>query len=208
MSDKSAFDKLTVFDLIDLTAFDQVELPTEDKVIFSPELSKLIKEQIYKEIANIPIGKMVSLIMEKEIKRQNEESESLKKKINSEVSETKNEIKGTADSIKKELDEFTSKTREKYDALKNEIINQPKYQFGGFAPPSTVGHSGQFLTNDGAGNFSWIAGTSATGTSLFIGTGTPSVPINGDWQIIIDGSNLSFQRRESSAWVEKGVMMP
>jgi len=32
--------------------------------------------------------------------------------------------------------------------------------------------------------------------------------VDGTWRIVRDGNNLSYQRRESSNWVEKGANLP
>lgn len=42
-------------------------------------------------------------------------------------------------------------------------------------------------------------------TSLVLGS-NPAV--NGNWQIIISGNNLSFQRMELGVWVEKSSITP
>jgi hypothetical protein len=49
-----------------------------------------------------------------------------------------------------------------------------------------------------------LVGGGGAGGSIQIGDPT----VDGSWQIIIVGTTLSFQRRESGAWVEKGSMQP
>jgi len=69
--------------------------------------------------------------------------------------------------------------------------------------PNSEGRSGQFLTNDPQ-NVKW---------GPIYGAGDPSIPIgdpdtDGSWRIVVDGTALAVQKRESGVWVEKGAYTP
>jgi hypothetical protein len=65
--------------------------------------------------------------------------------------------------------------------------------------PAQAGHSGQYLKTDGSNPaWDWISGTASPTIPL----GDPTV--DGSWQLVVTGGNLSFQRRESGVWNEKG----
>lgn len=49
--------------------------------------------------------------------------------------------------------------------------------------------------------------TSVASIGGYWGTGTELSPDEGDWHIVIDGTNLSVQRYETGAWVEKGIFL-
>jgi len=176
---KTVFDDLgSIFDELKLkNVFDDVELPTEDKVIFSPEMSKLIKEEIYKEIVNIPVGKIVSRIMEKEIERKAKENDGIKSEVSEQVVEIKNESSEKINSLRNEYEKFTETIRKKYDDLKSGILSiqkEPRYQFGGFAPPNPLNHINQSLVStDGTwSGISWeTVSTDITGSTLTTLTG-------------------------------------
>jgi len=136
---RTAFDDLEdVFqDMKDV--FEDVELPTEEKVIFSPEMTRLIREEIYKEISNIPIGKIVSKIMSNEIERRAKENDSLKESVNTDISKTKEMFDNEIKSMKDSWEGFAGNIRKKYDDLKNEIMTingKQWFQFGGYSPIS------------------------------------------------------------------------
>jgi len=66
--------------------------------------------------------------------------------------------------------------------------------------PNSEGRSGQFLTNDPQ-NVKW---------GQLYGAGIPTIPIgdpneDGSWRIVVDGTALAVQKRESGVWVEKGA---
>lgn len=182
------FDRLTIqipsnrdiFDrLEDLDIMDRVDLPVEDKVIFSPEMKKLIREELYKEINNIPVGQIISKIMEKEIAKQKSFEGVVKKTIEDEVVKKGSAIEDQFKEFKKEIEEFKDKLKEKYADLRNSLATttHPRYEFGGFSPQFNL----------------LVIGPDAT---------------EGSWRIVIDGSNLSVQRYESGVWVEKGSFNP
>lgn len=145
-NDKDFLDDLE-FDIVD-----EIELPLEERVAFSKE----IKESIREEIGKIPIGKIVSTLLEKEVLNQNEKTNQLKESFTSNISQTKKDIEKEVEKVKSNISEITKKLNDKYANLKTNILNQPKYQFGGFAPPNPLGHSDQFLTNT-AGTWDSIA---------------------------------------------------
>ena len=51
-----------------------------------------------------------------------------------------------------------------------------------------------------------LSGKGTFGSADAVYLGDPLV--DGTWRIVRDGSNLSFQRLESSVWVEKGANVP
>lgn len=171
--------RATVFDELE-NIFDKTELSVEDKVVYSQELKTLLLEEIRKEIGKLPIGKLISDIMEKEVQRQTEKNTILKTFFDTELGKTKVDAKNEVGKLNAEIHEFMDKMRKKYDGLKNEIMTingQQWHQFGGFSP--------QF--ND-------------------LNIGDPSV--EGAWRIVKSGNNLSVQRLESDIWTEKGNFQP
>lgn len=127
MRNKSAFDDLTVFDALELTAFDEVDLPPEDKILYSKELDQLIKQEIKQAIISLPIGKMISEILEKN----SHENEKIKKLLSKNIQETKNELQNNIAKFKEELSGSVDKLKKRYDELKTERLNAT-YQLGGF----------------------------------------------------------------------------
>lgn len=117
-----------IFDRIKPDLFDTLEMPTEDKVIQSEDMANLIREEIYKEISKIPVGKIVARIMEREAKKQNESVNSLKTEISDEVNKAKSTVDKKISAMRSEIEEFMEKMRKKFDTFRNE----PQYQFGGF----------------------------------------------------------------------------
>lgn len=182
-----------VFDRLDL--FDLVALPVEERVAYSDTLTEVIREEVKKLLASIPIVQMIQKSMARVIEKQNESSAKIVGRIEKEKSTADSEIKQVKDrldkmdyvhdgELKEAKNQFESelkKLKEKYASLRNEImneiLNQSRYEFGGFSP--------QF--ND-------------------LNIGDPSV--EGAWRIVKSGDNLSFQRLESGTWTEKFATTP
>lgn len=162
---KDAFDKFDAFDLISLDAFDKVELPPEEKILFSAELKKLIKEELILGISKLPVGEIVSEVTAKALEKVADKREVMKV-----IEETKKDLSEIIEETKKEKEEIIEKLKDKYADLRNELLNHPRLELGGFAPPSTIGHSGEFLTNNGAGSFSWATAGLTIGGSISGGT--------------------------------------
>jgi len=123
---KDLFNRLNFSDI-----FERIDLPIEDKVIFSPEMKSLIADELRKEIASLPIGKILSSLVGKhfeELKKSGEdrlkkETFEISKKLSSVREELEKLINGLKDNIKEYRIEF-----------KNDILSLPQYQFGGFSP--------------------------------------------------------------------------
>lgn len=160
--------------------FDTVDLPIEEKVIFSEEMRALIKEEMAEAIAKIPVGKIITRVLQKELEGRRKENEAIKRSVQHDIAKTKDAIETDVKGIREKWDEFAEKMRVKYDELKSELLNvqkQPRYEFGGFSP----------LVND-------------------LNIGDPAT--EGSWRIVTVGTTLSVQRLESNNWVEKGSFVP
>lgn len=152
--------KKDIFDRIKLDIFDRVELPVEQKVAFSQEMGELVRDEIRKEIAKIPVGKIIARVMERELEKQEAANGLIKASVSREIQKAKGEVKNEIAALKKEETEALEKIRAKYSDLKNGLLSQPAYQFGGFAPPNPLNHTGEFLKNtDGTWQgLQWAAG--------------------------------------------------
>ncbi len=185
-----------------LDVFDKLDLSAEDKFAVSDEFKKALSEELEKQIKKIPIGKMISEILERELLKRDkkdeirdkkgeslveltakniqksfDETQRLEKSISKIAGDVKAELNGALAKLKDEEEKFMNGVREKYDDIRNGLLSQPRYEFGGFSPQS----------ND-------------------LNIGDPS--IEGAWRVVKSGNNLSFQRFESGTWVEKGAMTP
>lgn len=123
-----------LFDEINLDLFDEIELPIEDKVIFSKEMGDLIREELRNEIAKIPMGRLISKALEKERENKAKSEDVLKASVIKEIGDIRAEIKKEVQKLKREEEDFVSKMKNKYDDLRSQILNQPRYEFGGFSP--------------------------------------------------------------------------
>lgn len=158
---KSIFDELE-------DVFDDIELDTEDKVIFSPEMAKLIRE----EISKLPIGKIVSKVVARAVTEEIERQNVVKSNLSKEIRESKDEIKKESARVAAAISELNEKFRKKYDDLKNGIINQPKYEFGGYAPPNPVNSSNNTVLTNTNGTWDGIRWIPSSGGGLAPGTFT------------------------------------
>lgn len=125
MNSKDLVDEL--FESLDLV--DSVELDTEDKVLYSPELKKILRQEISKEISKIPLDEIFSKLKEHE--------SSLKEIIQRALEKTNEKIDSRLREMKEREDKFIEKMKQKYADLRNSISSQegPRYQFGGYPPP-------------------------------------------------------------------------
>ncbi len=172
-----------------LDIFDELELSPEDKILLSEDFKNYLIEQIKKEVGKLPIDKIISSVVKKEVEEKSEQGKALEKSVSDKLEKAKKDgsshlnkavsvikgdiqgdLKAAAEKLKKAQDEFMDKMREKYDSLRTEIISQPRYEFGGYPPPGGV---------------------------LPIQSGGVDT-----WRIIIDGDDLSFQYNDSGNWTE------
>ena len=123
------FDRISIEDI-----FDRIDLPVEQKVAFSEEMADLVREELRKEIAKIPVGKMIAQMLNKEVAKQERSAGVIKESLTKDIAKTKADIGSQVTALKNEIDEFMEKMRKKYADLKNEMLSQPAYQFGGFSP--------------------------------------------------------------------------
>lgn len=182
--------------------FDEIELPTEEKVIYSEEMKKLVKEEVRKEISNLPIGPIVTKIVEKKSSQQSEKTKELKKDLEKEIEESEEEI----DKVKKEVKDLKDKFDDKYKELKTNIINSSGtfYQGGpstirvqeedgsdvGF-PLSLKFPTGSITVNsDGSYSIAGGGGGSGIGGTIAGGTAGSVLFINPDGILAQDNANL------------------
>jgi len=105
----------------------------------------------------------------------------------------------TIEALKKEIDALKKSLKEFQEIL-------PMLGGSGvIGIPNADGQSGKYLSNDGNKPV-WKTVTGGSGGQGYNDLGDPTV--DGSWQIIIDGDNLSFQKMEGGSWVEKGAMLP
>lgn len=136
------FDRVSIDDIfsrIELgpDLFDKLDLSPEEKVIFSDEMASLLREELRKELSKLPIGKIIAKVAAKNLDKISESQTRLKSQIDEKVQEAKDsaeESEKRVATLKREFEELAEKMRKKYDAIKTEIANTPKYQFGGFSP--------------------------------------------------------------------------
>lgn len=136
-----------IFDRIKLDIFDEVELPVEQRIAFSDEMADLVREELRKEIAKIPLGKLITKVMEREAVKLDRSNSSIKEAISRDLSSTKADLKNEVTTLREEIAEFTKKIKAKYADLKNEILSAPQYQFGGFSPQVNDLNIGDPATN-------------------------------------------------------------
>lgn len=113
---------------------DEVELDTEDKIIFSSEMAKRIREEVRKEIAKMPIGKIVASLVSKQTDNRTKREDVLKTTISKEIMQTKSDLEKELVRLKTDLQDNIDRLKKKFDGLRTELANQPAYQFGGFSP--------------------------------------------------------------------------
>lgn len=197
---KDSFDKFDAFDLVSLDGFDNVELPVEEKVVFSEEMAKLVREQLREEIGKLPIGKLVSEISQKEFSKQKESISTIKEVIAKEIENTKSELKNKIENLSKESTEFKKKTQDKYNDFLNKYssIGQDKLYFGGPAAMriqeedgSNLGYPNSLKFSDGSvtvnSDGSYSISTSASSFSIPEVTSDPASPTAGDTWVLRTG---------------------
>lgn len=133
---KSVFDKieLSVFDTTELNVFDETDVDVEDKIIYSKEIADLIQEEIRKEISKIPIGKIIAKVLSKENDFKNKEISTIKNNFSEKLKSAENKIELKIEELDKKFSEYIEKLKKKFSTFRNEIINHPRYEFGGFSP--------------------------------------------------------------------------
>lgn len=123
---------MDIFDRINATdLFDRTELATEEKVIFSDVFRDAVKKEIQGIVSNIPVGKMITDILQKEMEKQGK----AKKEIEQKIYWTRSDMeKDTAD-LRNELKELRETVKKKHEDFKNDLIKSKEvYTFGGFSP--------------------------------------------------------------------------
>lgn len=169
-----------IFDRVTLDLFDEIELPIEEKVVFSKEMADLVREELKKEIAKIPMAKIIGEALKGEESKNVKSLDSLKDFLSE-------KIKTSTNSVKKELGEFKEKIENELETAKKNhtklgdiLFSQPWYQFGGFP---------QTFENVNVGTI--------------INFGDPNT--DGSWRIFASGDDFIIQHREGGAWAEKGA---
>ena len=190
-----------LFDEIDddLDLLDEVDLPIEEKVAFSKE----IKEAIRQEIARLPIGEIVASIVEKKVSRLDKQNE-IKKSLEGSIEKISESLKRDIQRITKEIGEFKEKVKKDYVDVKNDVISLPKYQFGGFAPPNPLNHSGEFLTNSGTWDtIAWSAVNTQVDIGDTVGSGTAGsvLFVDASGNLGQDNSNFFYNNSTDSLFV-------
>ena len=169
------FDRIPYADLfsrIKVDLFDKIEIEFSDllqkKLELSPEIKKFIQNYIEKLSSTlevkIPKPPQVEDILKSVYEELDNRLESYK--------EVEPKLQGQVSQLKGELDEFKEKLKERYDELKTGILNQPRYEFGGYALtvteedgspsgiPTKIKFSNGTVTNNGDGSFSVSTGGS------------------------------------------------
>lgn len=118
-----------LLDRITLDLFDKIDLSPEEAAAYSDEVRDVIREELQRKLASLPIGEMISKAIEKMTCEQARSEKSLGEKIAS----LKSSISSEVDKLKKSLEELREKVRKNHDNLKSEM-RQPLYTFGGFSP--------------------------------------------------------------------------
>lgn len=181
------FDRITendIFSRINLNdLFDRIDLPIEEKVIFSQEMKDLVKEEIIKKIGELPLGSLVSSLVKKEIQKKMEKESGLRAVIERRLREADDNINKTLEKKERELVKKIEDVEKELKDSNEEIklnLKQTIYEFGGYSP--SFNYSNVFYFGD--------------------------QNTDGSWRIVVDGTNLSVQYRESGNWVEKGSFLP
>lgn len=198
----NSLSKFDAFDLVNLDAFDNVELPLEERVVFSSDMEKLIYQEVKKAVSTIPLGKIIFDILKKSIP-QKEQTPNWSKQID----QTKEELKKEIEKIKQEKERIIEQLKKEHAVLRNEILNTPKYQFGGFAPPNPLDHSGHFLSTDGTYNgISWesIVGMSI-GNPVVGGTPGSILFIDSSGNLNEDPSQFTYDDNGRLLVIDNGV---
>lgn len=189
--------------LVKQDAFDQIEEDVFDQV--EKEVPKLVRTYIKKNtIGQLTISDVLSIVRDEISKTK---PRIIEKTIETKVKEVPAATKEQKDHSK-EISELTSQIAYLKDELNKQKQVLPLIAARGgsgvIGVPNPQGQSGKYLTNDG-NQISWgtVSSSGSTGTTVSIGDPTT----DGSWQITVSGTDLSFQRRESGSWVEKGAML-
>ena len=182
--------------------------PKVERIELSHAIINLIKTEVFKNFQEnrVVIESKEPVESEKQV-----ESMGLGKTIFNVMNQL-NAIQSKSDVDTKELikiREEYEKLRNEYDDLKSELKrmrDHPDVEVRLIhAPfPDKSKHLGEFLTND-AQNVKW--------GPIYDNEITPVIPIghpnvDGSWRIIVSGTALSIQKRESGSWNEKGGYVP
>ncbi len=194
------FDEIEVVDI-----FDEVEpTPKIELDIFdeTADITSLVRSELAKikpsqqiiertiQTLQVPVHQPPQIIKEVRVEVQVPKKDSRKFVEQSEIEALKSAI----EELRKELTE----TRRRADA--------PIVIPGGsgvIGLPIPEGNDGRYLTVSGNKPV-WGTVSDSSSTST-VPLGDPTT--DGSWQIVISDTNLSFQRRESGSWVEKGSML-
>lgn len=173
--------KPDIFDQVAGDIFDRLELTQEEKVVYSEDMERLIREEIQKAIAKLPIGKMVAGVIKKETMLQ---ERSGKQRIDEGVAKAKASLKEEFQELKDDLEKFKQKLVKRQDEFKSLFGRdaKPWYQFGGYA-----GGANSPATIEG------ITLTDANGALL--------------WKIVVVGQNLQIQTLDEGVWTEKASFL-
>jgi len=175
---EDAFTKLDFKDI-----FNRIDLPLEEKVIFSKEMKDLVLDEIIKKIGELPLGSLISSVVRKEIQKKLEKEIGLRAVVEKRLREadenTNKVIENKQKDILKKIEELEKELKEETKSIRLNM-NQTIYEFGGYSPSF---------------NFSNV---------FYFGDQNT----DGSWRIVVDGTNLSVQYRESGVWIEKGSFLP
>ena len=164
--------------------------PDKSKGLTEGDILDLIRNEI-SQIPKVKPQKVIERIVEKQI-------------VKEAVKDTEKETRKFAE--EKSVEDLKKEVTELKDLLEKfkQILPMLGARGGSgvLGLPIPTGQSGKFLTTDG-NQFSW-ATVSSNSDPLNIGDPT----VDGNWRITVSGTNLSFQRRESGTFVEKGTMTP
>lgn len=181
-----------IFDLVSLEdILEEIQMdksPDIKKVTLAPKIEKKISEEIKKRLQYIRIEDIIEKISKELIRKELSyldvglKKQEVEETIENELTEDRSQFSQMKEKMG-ELEDQYKKLLKRYEELKTERLNPPPYTFGGFPQDWS-------LIN--------------LGTTLNLGD--PNT--NGSWRIYVDGTNVSFQRRESDSWVEKGAYTP
>lgn len=176
--------KPDIFDQVAGDIFDQLELSPEEKVVHSEDMERLVREEIQKAIAKLPIGKMVAGVIKKETMSQ---ERSHKRYLDEGVEKAKGLLKEECAKLKAELEEFKGKLVKNQDAFKSLFGRdaKPWYQFGGYPIGGAGGDGGEADSVEG------IDLDDEEGELL--------------WRFTVVDGNLSVQKLVDDVWTEAAL---
>lgn len=147
--------------------FDRVELPVEEKVAYSDVIKETIQEEIKKTIASLPLGKIISSIIEKQVSERLKENERISSEaINQLERRMKDDGSWMKSDLKTEIENLRKELIKKYSEVRNSILaNKEVYSFGGF-PQFGSSEEGKFLKIS-SGTPAWATGGGGSSLSGF-----------------------------------------